>query len=64
MVDEWKIEVTNAWDFIKYAVSENLLDCIEVNEGAVKRYAKNFKGTKQIPGIRCYNEPIAKTRIG
>jgi len=64
MVDEWKIRVDDEWEWIKYAVAEGLRDCVSINEGAVKRFAKPYHGTRQFPGITCYNEPIAKTRIG
>ena len=64
MVDEWKVEITDPWEFIKYAVAEGLRDCITVNEGAVKRMAKPYHGTKLIPSVRCYNQQIPKTRMG
>lgn len=63
MRDEWKAEVQDEKEFIKYAVNEQLWDCLEINSGAVKRLAKLYKGNKQIPGLRIYNEKIAVTKL-
>ena len=66
MVDDWQADIIpgSEWEFIKYAVSEGLQNCLEIKEGALKKYAAPYKGTKQIPGVRCYNRPQIKTRIG
>lgn len=55
--DNWKIDIINKEEFIKYAVQNNLFEFIDINISNLNRYAKVVKNNKEIPGIKIYNDP-------
>jgi len=62
MIDNWKAEVTNEKDFIKWAFDNNELQYFEINMKNLNALAKLKKDIQGVPGVRFYNDRYLSSR--